>query len=138
MRDVVFISSPFQLVCFFEYTKHQNLKEYDLFIYFIGERDKEQFLNLCELYSINGYSLIKIRKAIQYLHFCKLADRYHKINKIIIGNFFTDTFLFLVNKIGTSAADVSTEIKINGSNLIGSLKFKRNIPIPMAPYKITI
>ena len=99
MRDVVFISSPFQLVCFFEYTKHQNLKEYDLFIYFIGERDKEQFLNLCELYSINGYSLIKIRKAIQYLHFCKLADRYHKINKIIIGNFFTDTFLYLVNKI---------------------------------------
>ena len=99
MRNVVLISSPFQLVCFFEYVKYQNLKDYDLFIYFIGERDKEQFLNLCELHSINGYSLIKIRKAFQYLHFFKLAVRYRKTNKIIIGNFFTDTFLFLVNKI---------------------------------------
>lgn len=99
MLNLALISSPFQLVCFYEYTKQQNLKEYDLFIYFIGERDKEQFLNLCKLYSINDYSLIRISKAIQYLHFCKLGYRYNKINKIIIGNFFTDTFLYLVNKI---------------------------------------
>ncbi len=46
-------------------------------------------------------------------------------------------FLF-VNKIGISAAEVMTEINIKGSKLRGSLKFSKNIPNPIAPYKMTM
>ena len=45
---------------------------------------------------------------------------------------------FLVSKMGIKPADVSTEIKMNGSNFNGLLKFKKNIPIPIEVYKITI
>ena len=46
-------------------------------------------------------------------------------------------FLF-VSKIGIRAAEVIIEINMNGSKLLGSLKLSRNIPRPIAPYKITI
>ena len=46
-------------------------------------------------------------------------------------------FLF-VNKIGINAPEVITEINMNGSKFFGLLKFKNNIPHPIAPYRITI
>ena len=46
-------------------------------------------------------------------------------------------FLF-VSKIGINAADIITDIKIKGSKFTGLLKFKKNIPHPIAAYKITM
>ena len=46
-------------------------------------------------------------------------------------------FLFVSN-IGIRAAEVIIEINMNGSKLPGLLKLSRNIPRPIAPYKITI
>ena len=43
-----------------------------------------------------------------------------------------------MSKIGIKAADVITETKIKGSKFLGELKFNKNIPIPIVPYKITI
>ena len=44
----------------------------------------------------------------------------------------------LVSKIGIKAPDVIIDINIKGSKFIGLLKFKKNIPIPIEPYRITI
>jgi len=98
MRNVALISSPFQLVCFHEYVKSQQLTDYNLYIYFEGERARVQLTTLCELYSINNYKIIKFRKVFQYLVFLKMANKYRQINHLIIGNLFTDSFLFFVNK----------------------------------------
>jgi hypothetical protein len=43
-----------------------------------------------------------------------------------------------VSKIGISAAEVITEINIKGSKLSGSLKLSKNIPSPIAPYRMTM
>ena len=40
--------------------------------------------------------------------------------------------------IGINAPDVIIDTNIKGSKFIGLLKFKKNIPIPIEPYKITI
>ena len=98
MRNIALISSPFQLVCFHEYVKSQKLTDYDLYIYFEVERGRVQLITLCKLYSINKYKIIKFRKVFQYLGFLKMANKYGQINRLIIGNLFTDSFLFFVNK----------------------------------------
>ena len=46
-------------------------------------------------------------------------------------------FLF-VSKIGINAEDMITEINIKGSKFSGLLKLRKNIPVPIAPYKIII
>jgi len=99
MRSVALISSPFQLVCFNEYVKSKQLANYDLYIYFEGERGKVQLITLCKLYSIDSYKIIKFRKVFQYLGFLKMANKYGRINHLIVGNFFTDPFLFFIKKV---------------------------------------
>ncbi len=63
--------------------------------------------------------------------------RYNSFNVMLFNFLKLGGFLF-VSKIGINANDIITDINIKGSKFSGLLKFKKNIPIPIAPYKTII
>ena len=56
----------------------------------------------------------------------------------MLANFLKFGGFLFVSKIGINASDIITDINIKGSKFWGLLKLRKNIPTPIAPYKIII
>ena len=89
---------------------------------------KSSFKSIKEIPLINRFAILVARRVYREIgnNILRKKDleNYNKSGKIF------------VNKIGKSAADIRTEIKMNGWNFSGLLKFNINIPKPIEPYNI--
>jgi len=99
MKCISIVSSPLQLLNFKEYINNFHINDYFLIILVYNQEEYNQFKKLVGFYKLNSNLIFKGKKILQYYKLYKLSKKYSYVDELIIGNFFTDPHLYLVNKI---------------------------------------
>lgn len=131
--NIALIGSPFQLVCFNEYISKHKI-EFQLYLFYNTKKEKEQLVNLCKLFNLN-YTLIREVKVLQYFKIFRLAKRNSKSNIVLIGNLFSDVFLFFINSINFNSI-ILVDDGINSFEVQNLLSSNKKIT-PQSSFKKT-
>lgn len=87
-KNLAIVSSPFQLLCLFEYLilmKHRNIS---ILCFYDSQIEKNQLIKVSEFYNSHEIKLRKATKLIQFVYpFTNLFSRPY--NLLVIGNYFT-------------------------------------------------
>lgn len=99
MNCLSIISSPLQLLNFNEFLNEHKINNYYLIIMVHNDNEYERIKYLLDYYNILSYRIIRAKFLIQYFTLFKFIKKFKRIKKLVIGNFFSDPHLYLVNKV---------------------------------------
>ena len=101
MKSLAIISSPLQLLSLGEFIFQGNIKNYFLIILYKNKQELDQIKSMCNFYNVKISSIIKGRKLFQYLSLRLIINKLKNVNQIILGNFFSDPHIFILNNFKT-------------------------------------
>ena len=101
MKSLAIISSPLQLLSLGEFIFQGNIKNYFLIILYKNKQELDQIKSMCNFYNVKISSIIKGRKLFQYLSLRLIINKLKNVNQIILGNFFSDPHIYILNNFKT-------------------------------------
>ena len=101
MKSLAIISSPLQLLSLGEFIFQGNIKNYFLIILYKNKQELDQIKSMCNFYNVKISSIIKGRKLFQYLSLRLIINKLNNVNQIILGNFFSDPHIYILNNFKT-------------------------------------
>lgn len=131
MKTIGIISSPLQFTNFAEYVYQKKLDNYNLIVLYYSKLEISQINKLNSIYNIKIYKKVRGFPVLQYIWLLSFGLKIKSCDKIIIGNFFSDTHLYLSNIIKKNETVVIDDGIITHSipdyNLTKKRIVKRNI-----------
>ena len=99
MKTIGIISSPLQFTNFAEYVYQKKLDNYNLIVLYYSKLEITQINKLNSIYNIKIYKKVRGFPVLQYIWLLSFGLKIKSCDKILIGNFFSDTHLYLSNII---------------------------------------
>ena len=99
MNCLSIVSSPLQLLNFNEFLNEHKINNYYLIVMVHNDNEYERINYLLDYYNILSYRIIRAKFLLQYFTLFKIIKNFKRIKKLVIGNFFSDPHLFIVNKL---------------------------------------